>query len=267
MLYLIATPIGNLGDFSIRAVEVLKKVDWVFCEDTRRSSILLHHYGIDKKLSPHHKFNEKQSLESILQLLEGGKEIALLSDAGTPCINDPGFLLVEQCVERKIPFTAIPGPCSLINALVLSGFPLHRFQSIGFLPKKGALEALRSIARFPGTTIILESPERIVATLELFSTIDPQRNVAVVREMTKTFEECVRGTAEEVARELKSRSVLGEICLVIAPGNAPTESLSVEELIAMLQDTFGVTLKEAIPMAAKLLQKPKREIYRNAHNR
>ena len=267
MLSLIASPIGNLKDFSLRAIEVLKSADLVLCEDTRRSSILLNHYEIKVKLFPHHKFNEKETLFKIIEFLQEGKKIALLSDAGTPCINDPGSLLVQKCIQEKIPFTLIPGPCSLISALVLSGFDLERFQSVGFLPKKGALDVLRKLLYYPGVSVALESPERIAKTLSIIESIDPQRNVAVAREISKTFEECLRGNVTDVLKIIESRNVLGEICLVIAPNDAFNETVfEPEDLIEELQKNLGVDLKKAILMASQLLKKPKREIYKKIHS-
>lgn len=264
MLYLVATPIGNLSDITLRALEVLKKVDAILCEDTRHSLILLRRYGIEKPLIPHHKFNEKKSLEGHLNRLREGQELALISDAGTPCINDPGAILVQACIAEKLPFTAIPGPCSPIVALLLSGFDTARFQCIGFLPKKSQ-ETLRGILAYRGTSIAFESPERLIDTLEDIARIDPERNIAVAREMSKTYEECQRGAAREVLTYYRQKGVKGEICLVIAEGKFPTEELPLDELIELLQEQHGLTLKEAIKLAANLLNTAKREVYKRVH--
>ncbi len=264
MLTLVATPIGHLGDISFRAIEVLKKADAILCEDTRRSSILLHHYGIEKPLYSYHKFNERKNLEVILGRLRDGAEIALISDAGTPCLNDPGSILVQACIQEGLPFTAVPGACSPIMALLLSGFDSSRFQFIGFLPKK-PMEALRAALGYPGTTVALESPERLIDTLEDLAGVDPERQVAVAREMTKTFEECKRGPVREVLRYFREKGVKGEVCLVLAGGKLPSEEMPLDELIELLQELHGLSLKEAIKLAASLLKRPKSEIYRIVH--
>lgn len=260
LLFVIATPIGNLGDISKRALETLEASDAILCEDTRRSSILLERYGIKKRLISYHKFKEKELLDKILEELEGGKQLSLISDAGTPCINDPGQILVAACKERNIGVTAIPGPCSPIQALVLSGFDTTRFQFIGFLPKKPETD-LRMALTYPGTTVAFESPERLVETLSL---IDGEREIAVAREMTKTFEECRRGKAKELLAHFKAHPPRGEIVLLISEGKLP-DDLSVEELVDMLQEFHGLSLKEAIKQAAKLKEIPKRDVYNKFH--
>lgn len=266
MLYLVSTPIGHLDDFSKRAIQALETVDYILCEDTRRSSILLNRYGIRKKLVPYHKFNEKKNLDRLLEDLSSDLNIALISDAGTPCINDPGLVLVEACIEKKIPFTLIPGPCSPILALVLSGMDTTRFQYIGFLPKTGA-KTLHQALSYPGTTIALESPSRIIETLEDIQKLDPKRKLAIAREMTKTHEECLRGTAEELLSHFKTQEPRGEIVLVIEGGALSEEELPLEELIEMLQTFHGLSLKEAVKMAAKLKKIPKRDVYHAIHQK
>jgi 16S rRNA (cytidine1402-2'-O)-methyltransferase len=260
VLYFVSTPIGNLEDISLRALDILKSCDLIFCEDTRRSLILLDRYGIQKKLLSYHKFNEKKSLDGILADLEAGMNVALISDAGTPCINDPGHILVAACVEKKIPFTLIPGPCSPIQALVLSGLDTTHFQFIGFLPKSGLKNVLRQALIFPGTTIAFESPSRILDTLHEIHSLDANRKVAVAREMTKTFEECLRGTSKDLIDHFEKNGPRGEIVLVISGGGLIDE-LSLEETIEMLQEFHGLTMKEAIKVAAHLKKIPKREAY------
>jgi 16S rRNA (cytidine1402-2'-O)-methyltransferase len=261
LLFIIATPIGNLEDISQRALQALRDADAILCEDTRRSSILLDRYGIKNRLISYHKFKEKAALEGILADLEGGQNFALISDAGTPCINDPGQILVNACLEKGLAVNAIPGPCSVIQALVLSGFDTSRFQFIGFLPKNPET-ALRQAMAFPGTTVAFDSPERIVETLSL---IDPERRVAVVREMTKTFEECRRGKAAEVLAHFQAKPPRGEIVLVIEQGKLP-DDLSLEELVKMLEEFHGLALKEAIKEAARLKDVPKRDVYKKFHH-
>lgn len=261
MLFIVATPIGNLEDISKRALQVLQECDAILCEDTRRTAGLLDRYGIKKTLISYHKFKERQALEAILTDLEGGRQMALVSDAGTPCINDPGQILVNACLERGIGVNAIPGPCSLIQALVLSGFEVERFQFLGFLPKK-PMAVLREAMGYPGVSVAFESPERLVGTLEL---IDGNRRVAVAREMTKMFEECRRAVASELLAHFKAHPPKGEIVLMIDRGEVP-DDLSLEELVAMLRELHGLSLKEAIKQAARFKDIPKRDVYQKFHN-
>jgi 16S rRNA (cytidine1402-2'-O)-methyltransferase len=264
LLYVVSTPIGNLEDFSQRAIQTLQICNAVLCEDTRRTAILLNRYDLKKPLIPYHKFNEAKELENILARLEADENLALVSDAGTPCINDPGIRLTQACVKRGIRFTAIPGPCSLIMALVLSGFETETFQFIGYLPKKAA-PLLRQSLFYPGATIAFESPERLVETLQTLNTLDSRRSLAVSREMTKTFEECRRGTAPELLTHFLAHPPKGEIVLVIGPGEPPETPLDLEECIAILQTFHGLTLKEAIKHAARLLKLPKSAVYKKVH--
>ena len=267
MFILVATPIGNLGDISQRALDALRQSDLILCEDTRHSSHLLRHFGIEKPLLSLHQFNEKSREERILRDLEEGRTICLISDAGTPLVSDPGFSLVRACIEKKIPFTAIPGPCSLIQALVLSGFESERFQFIGFLPrKKGALqEALRSALSYRGTSIAFESPERLIETLEEIHALAPRRETAVARELTKKFEECCRGTPEELLAHFRAAPPRGEIVLLLRQGELAQEEIPLDELIELLQEHHGLSLKEAIKIAASLKKLPKKEIYKSIH--
>lgn len=217
MLYLVATPIGNLADFSYRAIEVLQSCDYILCEDTRHSSHLLQKYQIKKPLKSYHKFSEAKSQEVILKDLKEGKTLALISDAGTPGIADPGHRLVLNCIAHQIPLTSIPGPCALIQALITSGLSTDLFQFCGFLPKKsGQLETLiKNILEYEGTTVCYESPMRIQKVINLFATIAPERNLVIARELTKKFEEFIRGTSIELAELLKQRSLKGELVLLI----------------------------------------------------
>lgn len=235
--------------------------DAILCEDTRHSRRLLDHYGIQKKLISYHKFKEKEVLEEILEWLAEGKNLALISDAGTPCINDPGQILVNACLKKGFSVSAIPGPCSVIQALILSGFESDRFQFVGFLPKNPE-KRIKELLAFPGTSIAFESPERLCDTLQL---IDGEREVAVVREMTKTFEECKRGKAEQISQYYKQHPPKGEIVLLIREGKIPDDATP-EELISLLMENFGMGLKEAIKQAAKMKGLGKREVYRKIHN-
>jgi 16S rRNA (cytidine1402-2'-O)-methyltransferase len=214
VLTLVATPIGNLKDLSQRALEALQQADLILCEDTRRSRRLLDHYAVRAPLRSYHAFNERRMLPSILERLARGEAIVLISDAGTPTIQDPGALLVRTCIERDIPWTAIPGACSIIQALLLSGMASERFQYVGFLPKPPT-KLLRDVLNYPGTTIAFESPHRLSKTLQILAALDPTREIAVVREMTKIFEECRRGTPAALLAHFRTSPPKGEIVLLI----------------------------------------------------
>lgn len=271
MLFLVATPIGNLSDISLRAIETLKTCDYILCEDTRHSGILLHHYEIQKPLKSFHKFNEASKADTILDDLRAGKQICLISDAGTPGISDPGADLVKLCVEQKLAVTAIPGPCAAIQALSCSGLPTDRFQFWGFLAKKenDLKKELHAILSYPGSTICYESPHRLLSVLKLIGEIEPQRQLVVARELTKKFEEIIRGTASELLERWETGAVKGEIVLLIAPAS-PDEhqdwsAWTPEEHVHWIQETYKLSLKEAIKLAADLRGVPKRQLYQQVH--
>jgi len=260
MLYLVATPIGNLQDFTFRAQQVLKEVDYILCEDTRHSRHLLNHYAIDKPLKSYHKFSEASMEERLIQELKEGREIALITDAGMPGIADPGERLVGRCIEEQIAYTVIPGASAPLMALVLSGFPGAPFQFIGFLPKKEGEhhKTLVDALHYSGTTLCFESPHRIHKTLQALEKWAPNRPLALCRELTKLYENCDRGTASE----LLQKSYRGEITLAIGPAPTPDYShLSGEEHVALLQETFGLTKQEALKLAAKMRGVAKKELY------
>lgn len=217
-LYLVPSPIGNLGDISYRAVEVLKAADVILCEDTRTSSVLLRHYQIQKPLTPYHQHNEHKVLSHIISQLQEGKTFALITDAGTPGISDPGFLLVRECVRNEIPVECLPGATAFVPALVQSGIPANRFVFEGFLPlKKGRHTLLTQLAAEERTIILYESPHRLVKTLkELATYLGEERYAAVCRELTKMFEETRKGTLGELAAHYEVHAPKGEIVLVIA---------------------------------------------------
>jgi len=217
MLYLIATPIGNLQDFTFRAIETIRNCDYLLCEDTRRSRILLDHYELKKPLKSFHRLNERSKATFVLSDLKEGKTIGLLSDAGTPGISDPGEKLVRKCREEDIPVVSIPGPCAAIVALSTSGFDSSRFQFFGFLPKKkGKLKKLlNETLLFPGTSLCYESPYRLVSTLKILVALDPERKCGVARELTKKFETFVQGTSLEVLSFFEKSPPKGEIVLLI----------------------------------------------------
>ena len=217
-LYIVPTPIGNLDDITLRAVNVLREVDFILAEDTRTTSFLLKHLGIEQKLRSHHKFNEHATVEMVAGAIAAGRNAALVSDAGTPGISDPGFLLVRTCVEAGIEVETLPGATALIPALVQSGFPCDRFCVEGFLPqKKGRMKQLQALAGEERTMIFYESPYRLVKTLEQFAELfGGDRPASVSRELTKKFEETVRGSLAELTRRFSEREPKGEIVLIVA---------------------------------------------------
>lgn len=271
MLFLVSTPIGNLSDFTYRAVEVLKACDYVLCEDTRHSKRLMEHYGIATPLHSYHKFNERRSLGPLLDDLRGGKKIALVSDAGTPGIADPGQLLVAACVSEGIEVVPVPGACAAITALSASGLETERFQFIGFLPKKhGELQTvLAETLYYPGTTICYESPHRIKDLLTLINELAPRRTLVVMREITKKFEEHLHGTASDILSQIGAREAKGEFVVMFAEQRGEEGSwneVSIEEQVRKLQETFGVSLSEAIKIVARERGVPKNQIYKQFHS-
>jgi len=216
-LYLVPTPIGNLDDITIRATKLLNDVDMILAEDTRRTKILLDRYKIQKKLSSYHAFNEHKILERIISELKLNKSIALVTDAGTPGISDPGFLLVRRCLEEKIEVECLPGPTAFVPALVASGIPCDRFVFEGFLPvKKGRNKRINELAEEKRTMIFYESPQRIARTIgDLSNVFGPERQASISRELTKIYEETIRGSLEELAIFTASKTIKGEIVLVI----------------------------------------------------
>ncbi len=216
-LYIVPTPIGNLGDITFRAVETLKEVGLILAEDTRTSSVLLRKYDIHTPMESHHKFNEHKAVESIKERILSGLDVALISDAGTPGISDPGFLLARTCIEAGIEVTTLPGPTAFVPALINSGFPCDRFYFEGFIPvKKGRKTKIEEIAARDHTTIIYESPYRLVRTLEDLAAVLGGRNASVSREISKLHETTVRGTLPELASYFKAHEPKGEIVIVIS---------------------------------------------------
>jgi 16S rRNA (cytidine1402-2'-O)-methyltransferase len=217
-LILVPTPIGNLGDITMRALEVLRTADLILAEDTRTTRILLDHYSIRAPLRSHHKFNEHRSLNSLCENITKGTVTALVSDAGTPGISDPGFLIVRQCIEREIPVEVLPGPTAFIPALIISGLPSDRFCFEGFLPqKKGRQKRITSLAAEERTMVFYESPFRVVKTLEqLASVLGNERRASVSRELTKKFEDTVRGTLASLAKHFAETAPRGEFVIVVA---------------------------------------------------
>ena len=217
MLYLVPTPLGNLKDMTYRSVEILQSVELILCEDTRTSSKLLNHYNIHKPLSPYHQHNEHKIVDHLVQQLAAGKTMALITDAGTPGISDPAFLLVRACIKENIKVECLPGATAFVPALVNSGLPTNSFVFEGFLPiKKGRMTKLKQLVTEKRTIILYESPMRLVKTLdELAVYFGEDHQCAVSRELTKMFEENNRGTLKEVADHYRSKTVKGEIVIVI----------------------------------------------------
>ena len=217
MLYIVPTPIGNIEDITLRALKVLNECDLILAEDTRTSGKLLKHYDISTPIRSYHAFNEHKKTSEIVDILESGQDLALISDAGTPGISDPGYLLVRSAVERNIKVTCLPGASAIIPAVVISGLPCDKFHYEGFLPhKKGRKSRWEYLAQLSETFILYESPHRINKCLKEVSVYcGPERKCAVVREISKIYEEVLRGTAAELLKEIELRKLKGEIVVVI----------------------------------------------------
>lgn len=221
MLYIVATPIGNLKDITLRALEVLRDADYVVCEDTRRTGVLLRNHDIKKPMVSYYEKNKNKRLPYIMSLLKDNKDVCLVSDAGIPCLSDPGFLIVRGCITEGIDFTVIPGAEAVIPALVISGFPPAQFMFTGFLPhkagrRKKALEKLKELQNC--SLVLYESPYRILKLLQELQAVMPERTVCLVRELTKIHEEVIRGTPQELYQNFSSRQAIkGEFVVIIAP--------------------------------------------------
>ena len=219
-LTIVPTPIGNLEDITVRAIRILKEADLILAEDTRTTSVLLRHYEIQNRLQSHHKFNEHQSVEHIAERIKAGENVALVSDAGTPAISDPGFLLVRECVQKGICVECLPGATAFVPALVVSGLPNDKFCFEGFLPvKKGRQTRINEISAEKRTSIIYESPFRLLKTLtQLSEACGSNRLVSVSRELSKRFEETIRGTLEEVVNHFTQNAPKGEFVIILGGG-------------------------------------------------
>ena len=217
MLYIIATPIGNLEDITLRALSTLKKVSLILCEDTRRSKKLLSHYNIETQTSSYNDTNCKYKTKHVIDILKQDKDIALVSDSGTPGISDPGFYLVRECVKENIQVSPIPGTSAITASLPCSGLPTDKFSFLGFIPKTSGKKQrfLEEIKDTDHTAIFYESPHRIIKTLNLMSEIIPDKKLVIARELTKKFEEFIRGTVKEVYEETKDKKIKGEIVLIL----------------------------------------------------
>lgn len=217
-LTVVPTPVGNLEDMTIRAIRILKEADLILAEDTRTTSILLKHYDIQNRLQSHHKFNEHQTVEHLAERIKAGEHIALVSDAGTPAISDPGFLLVRECVQKGVEVECLPGATAFVPALVVSGLPNEKFCFEGFLPvKKGRRTRLLAMAEEERTNVLYEAPFRLLKTLTQLSEVcGDDRRASVSREISKRFEETVRGTLAEIIRHFSENEPKGEFVIVLA---------------------------------------------------
>lgn len=218
-LFIVPTPIGNLEDITLRAIRILKEADIIFAEDTRTSSKLLKHYGIDTKMQAFHLYNEHKSLQGIVDRILSGSKSALISDAGTPGISDPGFILIRECIKNNIEVECLPGATAFVPALINSGLPIDRFTFEGFLPhKKGRKTRLEMLAGINHTLVFYESPHRLVKTLEQFTEyFGIERQASVSRELTKIYEETVRGTLPELIEYYRTKIIKGEIVIIVGP--------------------------------------------------
>lgn len=267
-LFIVATPIGNLSDMTFRAVETLKSVDLIACEDTRHSRKLLDHYGIDKPLVSLHEHNEAARSAELAGRMAEGLSIALISDAGTPIVSDPGFRLVREAVSRGIRVTPIPGPSASVAALAASGLPSNEFFFAGFLPRKEGerRRRLEQLSRMGSTIILYEAPHRILATLGEIAAVMGDPEICIARELTKLHEEFLRGRAGEVAAQLRSRGeIRGEFTLLIAPRQESSEELGVEEEVMALIGT-GMKKIDAIKAVARNRGLGKRDVYEAMEN-
>lgn len=266
-LYLCATPIGNMGDVTQRVIETLSKVDTVFCEDTRNSGAMLARLGIRKRLESCHEHNEESAAQRVMELIKSGKAVAYVSDAGMPCISDPGERLVRACIEQNVPFEVLPGASASLTAAIMSGLPTKRIFFAGFLPRENSerAELIAEIKRVKATSVVYESPYRVGATLEELLRLLGDRQAAVVREITKLYEETVRGTLSSLAERYSEESPKGECVIVISgsPAESETASESLDEMLTRLMKE-GMSVKDAAKQASLMLDVPRNEAYRRA---
>jgi len=272
ILYLVATPVGNLEDISMRALRTLKEVDLIACEDTRHTAKLLSHYGIRTPSRSYHKFNEESRAEQLLQMLREGKNIALVSDSGTPLVSDPGYEIVSACRREGMQVIPIPGPSAAVAALIASGLPADSFHFAGFLPSKSSLRKrrLEELAAIPATLILYEAPHRLLSSLEDLAEILGPRRATVARELTKIHEELLHGTLPELLNTLKARDrIQGEITLVIERGeSAPVVVAYPESLRRHLEEEMqktGLPRNEALKSVAKQRGISRKEAYKALH--
>jgi 16S rRNA (cytidine1402-2'-O)-methyltransferase len=279
-LYLVATPIGNLGDITLRALDILRAADIIACEDTRQTQKLLNHFAIDARTVSYHEHNERERSAQLIEAIQSGKVVALVSDAGTPVVSDPGGWLIQEAIAANVPVVPIPGANAALTALIASGLPATEFTFLGFLPEKAGarrtrLEDLTAESRTARTVIFYEAPHRIADTLaDLESIFGPTLRVVAARELTKLHEEFLRGTVAEVRTALATRDrIRGEFVLLLevgAPGpshlgtreGAPQARESISDRIARLQSTEGLDEKDVLKRLARETGQSKSELYR-----
>jgi 16S rRNA (cytidine1402-2'-O)-methyltransferase len=266
-LYLVATPIGNLGDITLRALEVLAGVDIIACEDTRITCRLTERYGITARLTPYHEHNAASARPKLLERLAQGGSIALVSDAGTPLISDPGFKLVREVCAAGFAVVALPGPSSVLAALSVAALPTDRFFFEGFLPPKQAARRARltELSRLDATLVLFESGNRVQDTLADLAAVMGARDAAICREMTKLHEEISRGPLSELAQSAATLETRGEFVLVIAPAAEGSQAMTAEEIDDILRDRLGRdSVKDAVAHAVEVSGRPRREVYARA---
>ncbi len=264
-LYLVATPIGNLQDITLRALDVLRQVDWIAAEDTRRTRVLLQHYGITTPLVSYHEHNKARRIPQLLQRLRQGQQGALVSDAGTPLIHDPGYELVQACLEDGHRVVPIPGPSAVLAALVASGLPPVPFLYLGYLPRKAGERRARlhEVARLPYTLVFFETPQRLVEALEdMVRVLGPERRIAVAHELTKVHESFVRGTLDQVLAHYREHPPRGEFTLVVE--GAPPATWDDRELDQAIREGLarGRSPSDLARELARLSGRPRGEVYR-----
>lgn len=266
-MYLVATPIGNLGDITLRALDILRDADLIACEDTRITRRLLSHYGVDTPTTAYHDHNAPAALPRLIKRLQKGEIVALVSDAGTPLISDPGYRLVQAAIAEGIPVTTAPGPVAAIAALTLAGLPTDSFLFAGFLPPKQAArrQRLEALAAVPAALIFYESPRRVPATLAEMADCWGERPAALVREITKIYEEVRRGSLGELAAAFAEEGPpRGEVVLVVGPP-APQASLDDGQIDALLAQTLAsMSLRDAVDHVVAASGRPRRDVYRRA---
>lgn len=266
-LYIIATPIGNLEDMTYRAVRILGEVDLIAAEDTRHSLKLLNHFGISKPLTSYFDHNQQIKGERILNALRQGKSVALISDAGTPCVSDPGYQLVRDAVAENIPVIPVPGACAAITALSASGLPTDTFTFAGFPPSRQGKRRtfLSGMSALPGTLVLYEAPHRLIETLSDIREVLGERQVIVARELTKMFEECIRGTVSQVIATVSQGIVRGEVVILIAPGEAaPQEAEALDSVLDRLMAEGTLSIKDIAKRAAVIAGVSRSEAYSEA---
>lgn len=268
-LYIVSTPIGNLEDITLRAIRILKEADLIACEDTRTTRKLLFRYAIETPLISYHEHNEIEKAKELLSLLEEGKNVAIVSDAGTPGISDPGYRLVKLASEHCIEVLPVPGPSAVVSALSVSGLPTSSFAFFGFLPrtKKRLTDYLGSIKSYPETLVFYESPNRVMKTLRAMLEVFGDRNISLSREITKLYEETLRGKISEVLETLGKRNeIKGEVTIVVEGASAETGEIDIADVDTMLRSykKSGLSLKDAVKKVSEESGYSKSKTYKRA---